>query len=66
MLSILIFILPRIKAILTKCAAVWSTAEKVVLKLEVLVENRRVELHFAIELITNSFPVCSRLGHDLT
>jgi len=66
MLSILAFSLPRIKAILTECAAVRSTAEKVILKVEVLVKDRRVELHFAIELITNSFPVCSRLGHDRT
>jgi hypothetical protein len=47
----------------TYCAAVWGAHHFVLVELEVLVEDGRVELHFAVELVAHLLPVGGWLRH---
>ena len=47
----------------TYSTAVWSSRYEVVLKLQIWVEDVRVELHSAVEMIANPIPVRGGLGH---
>lgn len=51
-----------------RCVPTYSTAERrphhiVVLELEILVKDSRVELYFAVELVADLLPVRCWLGH---
>jgi hypothetical protein len=54
---------PRNGCVPTYCAAVWSAHHIVLVELEVLVEDGRVELHLAVELVAHLFPVGGWLRH---
>jgi hypothetical protein len=54
---------PRYGRVPTYCAAVWGAHHVVLVELEVLVEDGRVELHFAVEFVADLLPVGGWLRH---
>jgi hypothetical protein len=54
---------PRRGCIPTYCAAVWGAHHVVLVELEVLVEDGRVELHLSVELVAHLLPVGGWLRH---
>ena len=49
----------------TYCAAVRSSTDDVVIKLEVRIEDVGVELYFTVELVADFLPVGYSFGHCL-
>lgn len=47
----------------TNGTSVWSSYYRIIFKFQVLVEDRIIELDFAIESISNFFPARGRAGH---
>ncbi len=55
----------RVKEVPTYSAAVWSSTDDVVIKIEIGVENVSVELYLAVELVADFLPIGYGFGHCL-